>query len=383
MKRKIIFSITLVLIITSIITFYLTFIKSNIFFKSNNTTENSNNDTNIDDSNDNSNDENNNEFEILSETDFIDKYSKLGYKNLEIPTVPKFEQGIKIYNLDDEIININKDYEFVFYGYSDEYEYSFEAKINIKIKNNKAYFVYSNQELEIPINNVTKAYVSYVTCNDESFDIFFLTSSGDVYSLDWTEIYEKFNYQIEAKNENEFNKLVTQQLKLMISGIKKLNKNINYKNLIYISYQEFSTCGLPGEFAGNSFDNNIYILDTEIKFDNNYYPWTKYSSPDSNQTYRVNLNGDIINTINNENTNIKFKFSIYELLIDENNYVYKFIEDFDEIKAEAICKLEKQGKLKLLYANKSEKKVALLLDNNKVVEYNYEYDYLLENLEIE
>ncbi len=383
MKRKIIIITIFALIITLIITFYLTFIKSNIFFKSNNTTENSNNDTNIDDSNDNSNDENNNEFEILSETDFIDKYSKLGYKNLEIPTVPKFEQGIKIYNLNDEIININKDYEFVFYGYSDEYEYSFEAKINIKIKNNKAYFVYSNQELEIPINNVTKAYVSYVTCNDEVFDIFFLTSSGDVYNLNWTEIYEKFNYQIEAKNENEFNKLVTQQLKLMTSGIKKLNKNINYKNLIYISYQEFSTCGLPGVFAGNSFDNNIYVLDTEIKFDNNYYPWTEYSSPDSNQTYRVNLNGDIINTINNENTNIKFKFSIYELLIDENNYIYKFTEDFDEIKEESIYKLEKQGKLKLLYANKNEKKVALLLDDNKVIEYVYKYDYLLKNLKIE
>lgn len=370
-KKEILFIITAIFILMIITAYYVAFVKpKNINFDQPNI-EISEEDDNenieekppiIEEPEEPTQDE---EDDIYTESEFINKYKWLGYKEVEIPSeMPEFKQQevkkIEIdetkedhYSDDDTICNM------IFHNNL------LRTCVNIEVENNKAYFIFNDQKLKIPINDIKKVYISrYYFQSEDEFIIYFLTNAGDVYELYQGEgekrsIQSFINEDID--NMEKLNQEIIERLKNSFDKIKKINNQIKYKELFILEYYSYFSIWGFINYVGIDYNNEIYLLDNEMKLTEDLYAYSQYCLLGYQYIiYLVDLNGNII--LNGNNTNIKYKFSINGLIISDKNIIYEII-DGDEIKLNEI------GKLKLLYANKKEEKIAVLLDNGKILEY--------------
>lgn len=372
-KKEILFTITAIFILMIITAYYVAFIKpKNINFEQ----------PNIEIPEEDNNENIEEEPPIIEEpvidedtsieTSFINKYKWLGYEEVEIPNeMPEFKEILKIREMDktnNHFPSIEKELcNLEFYG-NEPYE---RTCVNIEVVNNKAYFVFNNIKLEIPIDNIKEAYISregYQSTTE--FALYLLTKDGDVYGIVKDEgdyFFEYQFYDMEIENIEQLNQIITKQLNKIINNVKKINNNVKYKQLIILDYGFWSYYGR----AGISYDGKMYILDTEAEFNKSDFPYSQYQLLGYDIIYYlVNLNGDII--LNDINTNIKFKFGINYLIFSDKDLVY--IAEYNYDKEES--KIKELGKLKLLYVNKKEEKIAILLDDGKTIEYSFSYEGL-------
>lgn len=308
---------------------------------------------------------------IYSESEFNNKYKLSGYRKVDIPNaIPEFEWGVKINEMTE--MKNNTDYNLEFHYLKDAGVEDFY--VGAEIINNKAYFVFNEEKLEIPISNIKKVYILWDNPQSKNnFVLYFLTNDGEMYifkesSSDYILDYTLYDEII--KTEEELNKKIKEQLNNLIQNIIKINNKIKYEKLMIIDYGETFNFNC----AGLGYDDKIYLLNSEREFTKNDFPYSQFSfHKDNNElVYLVDLDGNVI--INPFiNTNIKFKFGISNLIIDENDIIYKVV--YDEK-----YKLQEIGKLKLLYVNNKEKKLAILLDNGKIMTGSYT-DNNLQNIE--
>lgn len=299
---------------------------------------------------------------IYSETEFNNKYKLSGYRKVDIPNkMPEFKWGVEVNEMSEMKDDINYNLEFHYlkdYGVKDVY-------VGAEIVDNKAYFIFNNEKLEIPVYNMKKIYILW---NDfqskDNYILYFLTNDGEMYIFKESSSAYILDYNLydeEIKNEEQLNKKVKEQLNNLIENITKVNNKIKYEKLIIIDYGETFNF----DCAGLGYDNKMYLLDTGKEITKNDFPYSQFSFHKGNNEliYLVDLDGNVI--INPFiNTNVEFKFSINDLIFSENNSIYKVIYDNE-------YKLQEIGKLKLLYVNKKEQKVAILLEDGKVMTGSY------------
>ena len=378
-KKEILFTITAIFILMIITAYYVAFIKpKNINFEQPNIEipEEDNNENIDKEPSIIEEPEQDKEDNIYTESEFINKYKWLGYEEVEIPSeMPEFEEILKIIEMDktnNHFPSVDKELcNLEFYG-NEPYG---RTCVNIEVVNNKAYFVFNNIKLEIPIDNIKEAYISregYQSTTE--FALYLLTTDGEVYGIVKDEgdyFFEYQFYDMEIENIEQLNQIITKQLNKIINNVKKINNNVKYKQLIILDYGFWPYYGR----AGISYDGKMYILDTEAEFNKSDFPYSQYQLLGYDIIYYlVNLNGDII--LNDINTNIKFKFGINYLIFSDKDLVY--IAEYDYNKEES--KIKELGKLKLLYINTKEEKIAILLDDGKTIEHSFSYGGL-QNIE--
>ena len=305
---------------------------------------------------------------IYSESEFNNKYKLSGYRKVDIPNaIPEFEWGVKINEMTE--MKDDADYNLEFHylkdaGVEDVY-------VGAEIINNKVYFVFNDTKLEIPINNIKKVYILWDEVYSEKYILYFLTTDGELYEFGKQNSFDILNYNLydkSIKTEEQLNDSIIEQLNKIIENITKINNKIKYEKLLILDYgNPFSR-----DYVGLSYDNKMYLLDTEKEITKDDFPYSQFSLYEEELVYLVDLDGNVI--INPfVNTNIKFKFGINELIIDENNIIYKVVYDGE-------YKLQEIGKLKLLYVNIKEKKLAILLEDGKVMTGSYN-ENSLQNIE--
>ena len=358
-KKEILFTITAIFILMIITAYYVAFIKpKNINFEQPNIEiPKEDNDENIE-----------GEPPIIEEdtsieTSFINKYKWLGYKEVEIPSempeLERIEPNVKEITetkddeeYDDKICNI------AFYSNLET------TCVNVEVINNKSYFIFNDNKIEIPIDNIKKVYISrYEFQSVDEFRIYFLTKDGDIYEAyqdegDRRRIFKIFINE-NISNIEQLNKEISERLEDSIKNIKKVNNKIKYKELFVLEY--FDAWRIY-DYAGTTFSGDTYLLYKEIKFDKELYTSSQYISYGFlDVIWYVNLDGNVIIYPFND-TNIKFKFGIGNLIFSDKNIAYE-ITDNDETKVKEL------GELKLLYLNKKKDKIAILLEDGKVLEY--------------
>lgn len=377
-KKEILFTITAIFILIITTAYYVAFVKpKNINF------DQSNIEISEEDDNENIEEEPpiieepeeptlDNEDDIYTESEFINKYKWLGYKEVEITDkLPEFkERERKINKI--EINETKNDSE-----YADKicnikfYSNLEETCVNIEVINNKSYFIFNNQKLEIPIDNIKKVYISrYYSQSPDEFIIYFLTIEGDVYEMFQgvgdSRIF-KVSIDKNFNNIEQLNKEISERLNDSIKNIKKVNTKIKYKELFIL---EYDLC-FNYKYVGLGYDGETYSLQDELKIIKNQYTFSQYYGCFYGEMeYRVTMDGDII--VNDVNTNVKFKFSIHGLIFSDKNTIYNIEYNFEK----SMYELQEIGKLKLLYVNKNKKRIAILLDDGKTIEYSFSYDGL-------
>ena len=275
---------------------------------------------------------------IHSESEFNNKYKLSGYRKVDIPNaIPEFEWGVKINEMTEIKDDVNYNLEFHYIkddGVSDMY-------VGVEIINNKAYFVFNEEKLEIPISNIKKVYILWDNSQSkDNFVLYFLTNNGEMYTFKESSSDYILDYTLYAeyiKTEEQLNQKIKEQLNNLIQNIIKINNKIKYEKLMIIDYGETFNF----DCAGLGYDDKVYLLDEEKEFTKNDFPYSQFSfHKDNNElVYLVDLDGNVI--INPFiNTNIKFKFGINGLIIGENDIIYKVV--YDEK-----YKLQEIGKLKL------------------------------------
>ena len=310
---------------------------------------------------------------IYSESEFNNKYKLSGYRKVDIPNaIPEFEWGVKINEMTE--MKDDADYNLEFHylkdaGVEDVY-------VGAEIINNKVYFVFNDTKLEIPINNIKKVYILWDEVYSEKYILYFLTTDGELYEFGKQNSFDILNYNLydkSIKTEEQLNDSIIEQLNILIENIEKVNNKIKYDKLLILDYGETFNF----DYAGLGYDDKFYLLDDEKEFTKNDFPYSQFSFHKDNiynieLIYLVDLDGNVI--INPfVNINIKFKFGISNLIIDENDIIYKVV--YDEK-----YKLQEIGKLKLLYVNNKEKKLAILLEDGKVMTGSYNENNL-QNIE--
>ena len=128
------------------------------------------------------------------------------------------------------------DYNLEFH-YSKKYE-TIDIYVAAEIVDNKAYFVFNQEKLEIPINNIKKI---YFLCDDYSnkFVFYFLTVKGEMYKFEENNsspILDYTFYENKIKNKEELNKKIIEQLNKIIENITKINNKIKYEKLLILDY---------------------------------------------------------------------------------------------------------------------------------------------------
>lgn len=316
------------------------------------------------------------EDDIYTESEFINKYKWLGYKEVEIPSeMPEFkQQEIKTNKI--EINETKNDSE-----YTDKicnikfYSNLEETCVNIEVIDNKAYFIFNNNKIEISIDNIKKVYISrYYSQSPDEFIIYFLTIEGDVYEMFQGEgdrrIF-KVSINKNFNNIEQLNKEISERLNDSIKDIRRINNKIKYKELFIL---EYDLC-FNYKYVGLGYDGVTYLLENELKITKNQYTFSQYyGCDDGGMDYQVTMDGDII--VNDVNTNVKFKFRIHDLIFSDKNTIYNIEYNFEK----SMYELQEIGKLKLLYVNSNKKKIAILLDDGKTIEYSFSYEGL-ENIE--
>ena len=381
-KKKILFTITAIFILMIITAYYVAFIKpKNINF------EQPNIEIPEEDNNENIEEEPpiieepeeptlDKEDDIYTELEFINKYKWLGYKEVEIPSeMPEFkQQEIKTNKI--EINETKNDSE-----YTDKicnikfYSNLEETCVNIEVIDNKAYFIFNNNKIEISIDNIKKVYISrYYSQSPDEFIIYFLTIEGDVYEMFQGEgdrrIF-KVSINKNFNNIEQLNKEISERLNDSIKDIRRINNKIKYKELFIL---EYDLC-FNYKYVGLGYDGVTYLLENELKITKNQYTFSQYyGCDDGGMDYQVTMDGDII--VNDVNTNVKFKFRIHDLIFSDKNTIYNIEYNFEK----SMYELQEIGKLKLLYVNSNKKKIAILLDDGKTIELSFSYDGL-QNIE--
>ena len=315
------------------------------------------------------------EDDIYTESEFINKYKWLGYEEVEIPSeMPEFEEILKIIEMDkanNHFPSVDKELcNLEFYG-NEPYG---RTCVNIEVVNNKAYFVFNNIKLEIPIDNVKNVYISrYEFQSVDEFRIYFLTKDGDIYEAYQDEADRIFDIFIRENitDNSQLNKVIIERLNNSFKNIKKINNKIKYKEIFILKEH---ICG-SHKYAGLGYDGETYLLQEELKFVESSYTYSQYSSCNYDEVeYQVTIDGDII--IDETNTNVKYKFRLGKFIFSDKNIIYNVEYNREKLPYE----LKEIGKLKLLYVNKKEEKIAILLDDGKTIEHSFSYGGL-QNIE--
>ena len=371
-KKEILFTITAIFILMIITAYYVAFIKpKNINFEQ----------PNIEIPEEDNNENIEEEPPIIEEpvidedtsieTSFINKYKWLGYKEVEIPNeMPEFEKQDN--KMDKVEINETKNDN----GYDDKicniafYSNLGTICVNVEVIDNKTYFLFNDNKIEIPIDNVKNVYISrYEFQSVDEFRIYFLTKDGDIYEAYQDEADRIFDIFIRENitDNSQLNKVIIERLNNSFKNIKKINNKIKYKEIFILKEH---ICG-SHKYAGLGYDGETYLLQEELKFVESSYTYSQYSSCNYDEVeYQVTIDGDII--IDETNTNVKYKFRLGKFIFSDKNIIYNVEYNREKLAYE----LKEIGKLKLLYVNKKEEKIAILLDDGKTIEYSFSYEGL-------
>ena len=173
---------------------------------------------------------------IHSESEFNNKYKLSGYRKVDIPNaIPEFEWGVKINEMTE--MKDDADYNLEFHylkdaGVEDVY-------VGVEIINNKVYFVFNDTKLEIPINNIKKAYILWDEVYSEKYILYFLTTDGELYEFGKQNSFDILNYNLydkSIKTEEQLNDSIIEQLNILIENIEKVNNKIKYDKLLILDY---------------------------------------------------------------------------------------------------------------------------------------------------
>ncbi len=272
------------------------------------------------DKNENINDKDNNDNNLTEDINNCKYYNDLAISDdlLKNKCENITKEGLKkegFEELDFKSININSEMKTNYeeYDFSSQKYESVNAlenngsadiqAVKLILENNKAYYSFNNNKIEIKVDNVKSIYIHNAECTTV-VNLYLLTTNGDVYKLDTKSYFEDIKLEELNQYANSFEKVAINQ------------KFIKLKEL-HISN---SGCGYGYDVLGITETGDKYSLNNNRKYD---YIREIQLNEDNNEKYYVKSNREI--EYKNEIVHTKIKLilgNLDEFFVSEDDYLY-------------------------------------------------------------